>query len=451
MADRGGDGSHDAGWEQLSAVMGADRSADVRAAGLAWLWVADAVEAQLVVLEQGRRELVPRWRSAAGEEFLARLGETARALRDTAAVARHNHRVMDAAADDLSRAQRDFAAVAAAALPGAERDEAGRAIVRALDGRYEQAIAEFREVPLPPGASGAVPSGLSRGSGGLLGGHSIAGPTGSPNLAASLPGSAAPSGSTPPRGVRPSVVPPGVIPPGMVPPERTGPGPILGGAPAPRPTPGRAPGPLPGSVGDDPDTVGPIGGPPVGGAPIGGMPVGGAPVGGAPDGGASATTGRRTGPGVVPGVGVGPPVPGARPPAPPAARGPVAPGAGAGSSPGAGVTPAPAVPGGAAPPWTSPSSSARPRATDAPRPGHIQPAPTPNPPASAPSAATPRPPASARPHRVEATTTRYVDGQGNRITIRRSAGDSRIGSVGGAPATAQRAESRDTGGAAGGA
>ncbi|HEU4426247.1 MAG TPA: hypothetical protein VFR67_27225 [Pilimelia sp.] len=446
-----------AGWSQLSALVAADRSADVRAAGLAWLWVADAVEAQLAVLEDGRRELASRWHSPAGQEYLGRLSDTVRALRDTAAVARHNQRVMDMAADDLEHAQRELAAVAAGPLSEAERDEAARAVVKGLDSRYEQAIADFREVPSPL----AVAAGELSRSQGALPRASAAGPTGTPALAGLVRQPVAPAEPGPAAPIRSGVAASGVVPSGVVPsggaplepvgPEAAGLGPVLGGTTPVlggtahvRPAPPVVAPAVPGHLGDGFDIAGPLG----------------------PDVGPSAGSGSRAGAGTVPGAGVGvapaiPVGPGQATPGGPRQVAPVGPGQAAPGgprqvapvgpgqvSPGgprqvAPVGPAQGAPGARAqvpsiaPPEARAAST---RGPAVPGPAPVVPAPAgqlarggpPRPASGAVPAASGAAPAMSeavpqrepqpRPGRMEAATTRYVDGHGNRVTIRRVAG-----------------------------
>jgi len=460
MAEPGGLDLDTAGWPRLAALVDADRSDDVRAAGIAWLWIVDAIEAHATVLEDGHRELTPRWRSPAGQDYLARLADAVRALRDTAAVARHNHRVMDAAADELGRAQREIAALAGAPLSEADREQAARAIVGRLDSGYEQAIADFREVPRPPATN--VQAGLSRGARAHPAGPVAAVGSGVAAVAgtAPLPALTSPEGH--------SLVPPPVSPTGRIPADPGGAGPILGGTEPPTRPPG-APRP--------PGSEGPAEGP--GGGRDSGGPGGGAgpgrgpalPLGVVPP----VPPGTATGPGVVPAMppgtaarfGAVPAVPpgiatrpGVVPAVPPAAgpatrpgtaasarsvlapSGVVAPsplrpgpsgGPGSLSGPGVGesgagrVAPRSNVPG-VGPPGL-PGAGARPDAvTPSPRPeesragargaGRMQPAST--------SASDDRhqgttpPDGSGQPGRIGATT-HYVDAHGNRITIRRSA------------------------------
>jgi hypothetical protein len=99
------------------------------------------------VLEDGQRKLAEVWRSPAGTAYLAEMGRVVEAMRATSEAARHNDQVMSAVADALDARQKDFGVLSRAPMPADARERYARAIVRALDEDYHQAVANFRPVP----------------------------------------------------------------------------------------------------------------------------------------------------------------------------------------------------------------------------------------------------------------------------------------------------------------
>jgi hypothetical protein len=137
--------------QELSELMYADQPDHVRSAGGPWAGVARAVERTLAVLEDGHRKLAEMWRSPAGAAYLAEMSRVVDAMRATSEAARHNDQVMSAAADALDGKQKDFAVLTTAPIPEDARERYARAIVNALDESYQQAVANFRDIPVVAG------------------------------------------------------------------------------------------------------------------------------------------------------------------------------------------------------------------------------------------------------------------------------------------------------------
>lgn len=134
-------------FDELLRLIYADQPDHVRSAGGPWAGVARTVERTMAVLEDGQRKLAEVWRSPAGTAYLAEMGRVVEAMRATSEAARHNDQVMSAVADALDARQKDFGVLSRAPMPADARERYARAIVRALDEDYHQAVANFRPVP----------------------------------------------------------------------------------------------------------------------------------------------------------------------------------------------------------------------------------------------------------------------------------------------------------------
>lgn len=128
-------------FDELYAIVRANRGDDLRAAGEGWSRAADLLDRQADTLAAGLPTLERDWGSETGRAQADAVGALVSRMRATADVARYNHAQILAAADATDEAIRQLDLV----RESAERDAAAREVADALNETYANAAARLTE------------------------------------------------------------------------------------------------------------------------------------------------------------------------------------------------------------------------------------------------------------------------------------------------------------------